>query len=54
MRTKSDPVAPPHGTDPASAPRCRRCQKVITSAEREIFFVQTGLCFWCAYVDTHG
>ena len=39
---------------PATAPRCRRCRKIIASTDQEIFFLRTGLCFWCAYVDSQG
>jgi hypothetical protein len=46
------PPADPAGT--STAPRCRRCRKVIASPEQEVFFLRTGLCFWCAYVDSQG
>jgi hypothetical protein len=54
MDTQQDiaPAGEPAGT--AAAPRCRRCRKLISSAEQEIFFLRTGLCFWCAYVDSQG
>jgi hypothetical protein len=44
---RDTPVAQP-------PPRCRRCRKLVSSAEQEIFFLRTGLCFWCAYVDSQG
>jgi hypothetical protein len=34
--------------------RCRRCHKPIRDLEMELYFLQTGLCFWCAYVDSQG
>jgi hypothetical protein len=38
----------------APAFRCRRCQKRIVDLEIEVYFGQSGLCFWCAYVDSQG
>ena len=34
--------------------RCRRCRKPIRDLKMEVYFLQTGLCFWCAYVDSQG
>lgn len=47
---------PPDGTLPEIAPafRCARCQKRIEDLEMEVYFGQSGLCFWCAYVDPQG
>jgi hypothetical protein len=55
MDTQQD-TAPPSdpAAGPAIAPRCRRCRKIIASVDQEIFFLRTGLCFWCAYVDSQG
>ena len=44
------PSPPPTGVDL----RCRRCEKPIRDLEMELYFLQTGLCFWCAYVDSQG
>ncbi|MBW3630120.1 MAG: hypothetical protein KY464_12580 [Gemmatimonadetes bacterium] len=52
MDTQQDSA--PHPDSTATSPRCRRCRKVISSSEQEIFFLRIGLCFWCAYVDSQG
>ena len=52
MDTQQDTA--PLADSAATSPRCRRCRKVISSTEQEIFFLRTGLCFWCAYVDSQG
>ena len=54
MDTQKDTSRPADAAGAATPPRCRRCRKVISSAEQEIFFRRTGLCFWCAYVDSQG
>jgi hypothetical protein len=54
MDIQQDTAPPVDAPGTATSPRCRRCRKVISSAEQEIFFLRTGLCFWCAYVDSQG
>ena len=34
--------------------RCKRCRKLLDAPERETYFARTGMCFWCAYVDSQG
>lgn len=47
------PEPPPRDTA-AKERRCRRCGQVLDSPERETYFERTGMCFWCAYVDSQG
>ena len=59
MRADQDPVnqtkASPPGRKPSpSEQRCKRCQKLLDVPERETYFARTGMCFWCAYVDSQG
>jgi ribosomal protein L37E len=58
MRADQDPVNRTKATPPANKPqteqRCKRCQKVLDVPERETYFARTGMCFWCAYVDSQG
>lgn len=44
----------PQPVKPTRAEYCRRCQKVLDTPERETYFARTGMCFWCAYVDSQG
>lgn len=45
---------PPDRASPHLELRCCRCAKPIRDLEMELYFLQTGLCFWCAYVDPQG
>lgn len=59
MQADQDPVNHPKASPPDRKPshnerRCKRCQKLLDAPERETYFSRTGMCFWCAYVDSQG
>lgn len=48
------PTSPPSNDAASKERRCRRCDQVLDALERETYFERTGMCFWCAYVDSQG
>lgn len=58
---KPEPSSTPPGIEPAvpqrnaaAQPCCRRCRLPVPRDEREVYFMRSGLCFWCAHVDAQG